>query len=211
MLPSRPFYLIRHGQSEANAARITAGGQLDSPLTPKGRAQAEYLRKFLDQMEVTPDIIYHSTMIRARDTAALLNETLKLKMVERHDLREHDLGVWEGEPWVDIEPLLDRGDIPAGGESVAQFSQRIQLTLTEILQNGHKMPVVVAHGGLFHAMGFLYEYAMAEVQNCHLHMFEPYPTYDTFPWRVWQFDVTGGKLLKSPAPFCISHTMSQIG
>lgn len=214
MLPTRSFYLIRHGQSEANAAGITAGGQIDSPLTAKGRTQAQILAPLLDQLDVKPDIVYHSSMVRARDTALILNKELKLDAIEMRDLREHDLGVWEGQPWPDIQPLLESGQIPPKGESKSTFSQRIQLALTSILQNGHELPMVVAHGGLFHAMGFLYEYAMSEVQNCHLHLFEPYPTTDIFPWRVWQYDVIGEgakqTLERKPAPFCISHTLSKI-
>lgn len=211
MLPARPFYLIRHGQSEANAARITAGGQLDSRLTPKGEAQARYLSPFLDKLTDKPDALYHSSMIRARDTAMFLNLTLKLPTAERTDLREHDMGEWEGVAWDITGPLLDSGQSPPGGENHSVFAQRIQSALTDILNNGHDLPIVVAHGGLFHAIGFMYEYGMSEVQNCHLHLFEPYPSYDLFPWRVWTFDPEGGELVKRPAPFCVSHAMTRLG
>jgi hypothetical protein len=52
---------------------------------------------------------------------------------------------------------------------------------------------------------------MSEVNNCHLHYFEPTDEYEEFPWRVWQFDVTGEKLVKNPAPFCLSQTLEKIG
>ena len=79
MLPQNPFYMIRHGQSTANERRIMAGGLFDSPLTDKGRGQAHTLSGYLkDHILPMPGRIYHSTMIRARDTAHLLNQNLSL-------------------------------------------------------------------------------------------------------------------------------------
>ncbi len=39
MIPAKPFYMIRHGQTEANRDLILQG-QMDSPLTTLGREQA---------------------------------------------------------------------------------------------------------------------------------------------------------------------------
>ena len=39
------LYLVRHGQSEANAQAILQGSQIDTPLTPLGRQQANHWRK----------------------------------------------------------------------------------------------------------------------------------------------------------------------
>ncbi len=210
MLPAKPFYLIRHGQSLANVAHITAGGQFDSPLSPLGHQQAKTLTPYLTQLEIKPERLYHSTMSRARDTAMYLNESLKLPATAERDLREHEMGVWDGTPWREILPHIEAGETPPGGESKTIFAQRIQATLTGILNNEKTPPLVVAHGGLFHAIGFLYEYGMAEVQNCHLHYFEPYPSFDLFPWRVWMFDIEGGTLVKKPAPFCLSQAIENI-
>ncbi|MBU0799397.1 MAG: histidine phosphatase family protein, partial [Alphaproteobacteria bacterium] len=92
---------------------------------------------------------------------------------------------------------------PPGGESEAHFAERIKTALSEILITAPAHPpVVVAHGGLFHAIGFMYSYAMSHVNNCHLHYFEPCKDHVLFPWKVWQFDVVNGSLVKSPAPFC---------
>jgi probable phosphoglycerate mutase len=206
MLPLIPFYLIRHGESEANAARITAGGRFDSPLTARGRQQATDLAPYLDQLETPPASLYHSPMMRARDTAMILNGAWKLPASPRDDLREHDMGQWDGQPWKDVIPQLQAKVSPPGGESEKHFSERIKTAIGEVLETATAHPpVIVAHGGLFHAIGFMYSYAMSEVNNCHLHYFEPHPEYLLFPWRVWQFDVDGGRLVKSPAPFCSSR------
>ncbi len=210
MLPAKPFYLIRHGQSMANVGHITAGGQFDSPLSPLGHQQGKTLSPYLTQLEIKPGRLYHSTMSRARDTALYLNETLKLEAIAERDLREHEMGVWDGVPWREILPHIEAGETPPGGESKQIFAQRIQLVLTKILEAETEPPVIVAHGGLFHAIGLLYEYGMSEVQNCHLHYFEPYPSFDLFPWKVWMFDIEAEKLVKKPAPFCLSQAMAQV-
>ena len=210
MLPEKPFYLIRHGESEANAARITAGGKYDSPLTAKGRGQAAQLAPFMEHLAIKPGNLYHSTMIRARDTAKILNEFTKLDMTALYDLREVEVGEWDGRPWHEIEPLMEDGLPPPGGESESVFAQRIQATLADILTLEKTPPLIVAHGGLFHALGYMYEYGMSEVQNCHLHYFEPYPETKAFPWRIFQFDVIGAVLERRPAPFCLSQALSYI-
>lgn len=218
MLPQKPFYLIRHGQSEANAAHITAGGGTDSQLTAKGQKQPQDLSPFLPSLDIQPDVIYHSPMIRAKNTATYLNKSLNLEMHEKHDLHEHHMGDWEGLPWVDVQPQLDSHTSPPNGESRQQFAQRIQSVFTDILNEcGDKIPMMVAHGGLFFAMGTLYEYGMSDVQNCHLHLFEPEGAWDDFPWRVTAFDIDTetedpkeAKLVKRAAPFCLSHAMAKI-
>ncbi|MCM2344058.1 MAG: histidine phosphatase family protein [Alphaproteobacteria bacterium] len=211
MLPLKPFYLIRHGQSRANERHITAGGLFDSPLTDLGRQQAQRLSPFLrNGMLPSPAKVYHSTMIRARDTADILNQGLGLEMVSDFDLREHDMGVWDGLPWEQVLPQLKSGVAPPGGESTEVFAHRIRHVLKKILITAdvEKPPLIVAHGGLFHAIGFLYEYAMSEIQNCHLHYFEPVPDQALFPWHVWQFDVDGDNLIRRPAPFNIDLAMA---
>ena len=213
MLPLKPFYLIRHGQSTANVRHITAGGLFDCPLTKKGREQAANLGPFLkDSMLPKPSRLYHSTMIRARDTAQILNETLKLEMVPDFELREHDMGAWDGLPWTDVMPHLKASQSPPGGETTKQFSDRIMHVLKKIMitSDFENPPMVVAHGGLFHAIGFMYEYAMSEIENCHLHYFEPVPEQALFPWRVWQFDIEDNKLIRRPAPFNVLVDTSQL-
>jgi probable phosphoglycerate mutase len=211
MLPSRAFYLIRHGQSEANAARVAAGGSFDSPLNEVGREQARALAGVIAQLPVKPDVIYHSGMKRARETAEIINTALKLDIHERRDLREHEIGEWEGVTWDIVAPKFETHENPPGGETHAQFAQRIQSVITEILEREEgRLPMMVAHGGLFHALGALYEYGMTNVQNCHLHHFDPCAAYDPFPWRVCQFDIEGECLRQNPAPFCLSQALAKI-
>ena len=60
--------LLRHGQSEGNLARIFQG-QLDYPLTDKGREQARAARERLG--DYTPDLLLSSPLKRAYETAQI--------------------------------------------------------------------------------------------------------------------------------------------
>ena len=212
MLPPRAFYMIRHGESEANAANLTAGGGFNAPLTAKGAGQAKTLAPYLAQLDVKPSKIYASSMIRAHNTAILINEQMQLGITTHDELRETDFGDWEGRPWREVQPLLDSGLSPPNGECSRTFSTRIQSALDDILahEDDGNIPMVVAHGGLFWAMGLMYEYGMSHIQNCHLHLFEPHTACEEFPWRVWQYDVEGEILVRSPAPFCATRQEHRI-
>jgi probable phosphoglycerate mutase len=210
MLPAKPFYLIRHGQSTANVRNMTAGGLFDSDLSPLGHEQGRTLSPYLAQLDLKPTHLYHSPMIRARDTALYLNETLGLPTTVHRDLREQEMGIWDGLPWLDVLPMLEAKKVPPGGESEQVFAQRIRSILTHVVNDCPGLPMVVAHGGLFHAIGFMYEYAMSHVNNCHLHYFEPYPAYAPFPWRSWMFDIEGNRLVRKPALFCCTQTVERL-
>jgi broad specificity phosphatase PhoE len=211
MLPQKPFYLIRHGESLANVGHITGGGRFDSPLSPLGHEQAKRLAPLIDQLEVKPGHLYHSPLQRAYNTAKYLNAALNLPATSEDNLREQDFGDWDGLPWQDVLPQLDAGIAPPGGESLSVFAHRIQAMLTDIFNRGNETPpLVVAHGGLFFALGSIYAYGMTQIQNCHLHYFEPHTPYTAFPWKVSMFDIEGGRLVKKPAPFCMSQTVRKI-
>ena len=68
------FYLLRHGQSEANVKRIFTG-QLDRyGLSPLGRRQAERAADYLADRGI--DRIYSSDLLRARQTAEYVGRRL---------------------------------------------------------------------------------------------------------------------------------------
>ncbi len=205
MIPAKPFYLVRHGETEANAAQISAGGGLDSPLNHIGRKQAQMLGELVPQLEIKPHRIVHSPMIRARDTANYINTHIKLDMHEVDDLREHHVGEWEGLPWADVMPHIKANIRPPGGENKDDFGLRVKNTLTTILDSHTEEDplMIVAHGGTFYSILHIYERPYeGGINNCHLHYFEPYHSHKPFPWRVWQFDIEEKRLCRKGAPFC---------
>lgn len=211
MLPDKPFYLIRHAESEANAASLAAGGEMDSPLSARGKEQAIALAPYLETIKPQPVRIYHSPMTRVKQTATLIADRLNLDFLEYEDLREHRLGDWNGVPWPEILPKLEAREEPPNGETEEVFTKRVRSVFKDILEHcDDGIPLIVAHGGVFHALGYIYKYAMTPIQNCHLHYFEPYPENADFPWRSWHYDLAGDGVYRKSAPFCPTSTDEKI-
>ena len=203
MITNKPFYLLRHGLSEANKANITAGGMIDSPLTPEGELQALEVAEILRITQPNISRIFHSPMKRAHKTAMLANKYLNLEMERIETLHEIILGDWEGEPWEKIEPFFDQRLAPQKGENEEQHVTRVRTTIDSILaQDLNAPPLIVAHGGTFHGLGLTYGYAMQRINNCHLHLFEPWPENENMPWKLPTFDLEDGEVIQSPAPSC---------
>lgn len=152
------FWLVRHGETQWNALRKLQGWK-DIPLNDVGTAQAQQLeRYFASHFTPVPDTIYSSDLSRAYETAAIATKPFKLPIHTSQHLRERHYGIYEGHDWA----LLNAGDAerPAinfrelyqaveGGESLAEFAQRIQSAF-EVLANKHKgeKVMVFAHGGV---------------------------------------------------------------
>jgi 2,3-bisphosphoglycerate-dependent phosphoglycerate mutase len=67
--------LLRHGQSQANADGLFTG-LLDVPLTDIGRAEAAYAAHLLNDAEMWPQVCFCSPLVRATQTAAILQTDL---------------------------------------------------------------------------------------------------------------------------------------
>ena len=90
---TRTLLLVRHGESEGNAARMFTGHSA-SPLTERGARQAEALAAALG--EPAPTVMYSSDLPRAMSTAAPLAVRAGLTVVADHRLRERDMGSFVG-------------------------------------------------------------------------------------------------------------------
>lgn len=203
MIPLRPFYLLRHGESEANVLNVAAGGGVDSPLTQAGQIQADKLAPHMLTLESKPSRIFHSPQIRAKETARRVNAHMNLPMTEIPTLHEHNLGEWEGKSWDVIKPLVYGNERAPGGESRSDFAARIKKVMDDILgQDYGAPPLIVAHGGTFHAIGKLYEWQFGPIHNCHLHFFAPDDSHPAFPWQLYQFDLSGPGLKQTRSEFC---------
>lgn len=186
LLPPAPFYLVRHGETEANAAQRAAGGRLDTPLTANGILQAKILAEKIRDLEIKPSKIYHSSLSRARDTASYINHHLGLDMVEMPELIEHIFGDWENVSWDIILPEMKKGNYdPPNGETNAQFVARVTAAFHTLLSAPHDAPpMIVAHGGIFRALRLAYGQQPSHISNCEMHLFTPRPVQTEFPWLV---------------------------
>ncbi|RLA63901.1 MAG: histidine phosphatase family protein [Epsilonproteobacteria bacterium] len=87
------FYIFRHGETDYNQKGICQGS-LDIPLNENGLGQARELLNKLKDKKI--EIIYSSDLKRARKTAEILSENMKIPIVLDERLREFNLGEAEG-------------------------------------------------------------------------------------------------------------------
>ena len=87
------FYIVRHGQTEWNAAdRIQ--GHLDSPLTDKGINQAKETSEEFKSVKF--DTVFSSDLLRAKRTAEFIVLNRGLEVSTAKALRERTLGQYDG-------------------------------------------------------------------------------------------------------------------
>jgi len=154
--------LIRHAQSVWNAAGRWQGWS-DAPLSELGVDQARLAGQALAAAGVVPEIMAASDLARARGTAELIGSELDYErpLVIDPDLREQDLGQWNGltneeisERWPD-EFVARRagqlGTVP-GGEDGDDFLRRCLRAVRSVARRGAETAVVVAHGGVVIAL-----------------------------------------------------------
>ncbi|MGQ0528172.1 MAG: histidine phosphatase family protein [Alphaproteobacteria bacterium] len=204
MIPSKHFYMIRHGETEANAAEIMAGS-LDSPLTARGRDQARLARHVVAGLSVKPRVILHSNLSRARETASIINESLKVEMHEDPDFAEIHVGDWEGVAYHLIPELFDPNEWvdTHNGEPAVDFFARVRRGKKRALETHAAPALIVCHGGVFRAFGKLYNISIPPaIRNCHLYEFTPSEQARSFPWDAWHYDLDEEKALRrDPADF----------
>ncbi len=134
------LYLCRHGQTENNRLHITQGSRVDPPLNQNGILMAERLGKALSRTKQPLSLIYHSPLLRAKQTAqiAALQFSHSPRIQVLHELAEMDFGpAAEGQR----EPRLDRIEIyrqwtagyiderPPDGESCREVLERCSSVL----------------------------------------------------------------------------------
>lgn len=95
-------YITRHGETLWNTLGIMQGWK-DSPLTEQGINQAKLLSKRLE--EINFDIIFSSSCGRAFKTAEILRGAKNIKIIPKDNLREINMGHWEGLHQEDIKKI----------------------------------------------------------------------------------------------------------
>ena len=192
MLPPKPFYMIRHGETEANRGRIMAGS-LDSPLTDLGQEQARAVQSVVKALDTKPNVIVHSNLSRSRDTAAIINEVLDVPMYENPDLAELYAGDLEGISYDACLNAFDAYETPPNGECFEDFFTRIQRGVKGTLERYDGTALIVVHGGVMRAMGGIYGLMVPAIfRNCYLYEFQPAPEKAPFPWDVYSYEDNPG-------------------
>ena len=155
--------LVRHGQTEWNV-QGRYQGQMDSALTPRGRAEAKALGERLRQQGRDISSVWSSDLPRASDTAHILVAELqeagrKYDVLLDPRLRERSFGILEGltreecrrKHPEEIRKFSADGDyaISGGGESRSTLVQRAEEALLGIAKRSMGQTcLVVTHGAV---------------------------------------------------------------
>jgi len=159
------IYLLRHGEIEEQANRRYIG-QTDCDLSERGRAQAEFWKKRLKGEGIAS--IFCSDLSRSSETAETISKGRQIAVQSDPDLREINLGDWDGQLMQDIRTEFpaewaERGERidtfrPPRGESFEDLYQRVVPVFEHIAENASGSVVIVGHAGvnrmvLCHALG----------------------------------------------------------
>lgn len=157
--------VIRHGQSHVNVQGMKVDN-LDAGLTNKGQQQVLALRDWFKANNHQADVLYTSTMQRALETTAILQDALSCDPIYDHRLREIPNVYPSGEivqpddmprklnrNWANKAPFVPRALDLDGSESWMHFRTRLGHFTDDVVTTHPQQNVyVVAHGGVISAM-----------------------------------------------------------
>ena len=156
MTPHTRIYLIRHGQVEG-FDKPRYNGQADVALTDVGIEQYHILKERFADSRISA--CYTSDLIRCTVGAGIICQNRGIEPVARRELRELNIGIWEGLTWQEIKAnwpeewrarLADLVNyrVPEG-ERLLDVEARVMPVIREVVDRHTGQEVlVVGHGGV---------------------------------------------------------------
>lgn len=153
-------YFVRHGVSENSSQRMHQNSE--TPLSNLGIRQAEAVARKLPKSSI--DLIYSSTYPRAKETAQIINQLLKVKYELMDTIREVKRSTAvEGLPLESELPLkikklsFENRHNPdwkyEDSESVREIWQRAGMVIDHLLIHHERQNIlIVSHGGIIKAI-----------------------------------------------------------
>lgn len=141
------IYFLRHGETVWNKRGITQGHK-NSPLTLKGKNSAKKRGGLLIIEGIGR--IYSSDLGRCIQTAKIINQKLKIKLIKTPKLREQDFGDLNGCFNKIIKSQLNLYNLNAkapGGESFNNMKKRIINFIKKLSKKKIKRVLLVTHEG----------------------------------------------------------------
>jgi len=149
--------LIRHGETEWVRQGLYQGST-DVPLNRRGLNQARAVASTIKKEK--PIAVYSSELTRALETAKLIAQASRKRIIEDKRLNEISFGDWEGESHERVQIRFPTASSkwyqvnwssqPPGGESLRSLEKRISEFLADLLKKHSDHAgscVVVTHGG----------------------------------------------------------------
>jgi len=167
------IFFIRHGRQCSPLCNVNVA------LSEEGRLQARLLGERLENAHV--EAIWSSDLLRAVETADIINESLHVPREIRADLKEISFGDMEGlsdeiiadrfEDFLRERARMERDLSYPGGECFSDVVRRVLPVMEEILERDYETVAVVTHGGVIRSMTAHYlsmDPAMAQLLGNHL-------------------------------------------
>lgn len=148
---------IRHGQTDWNL-QGKIQGSYDSELNDTGIKQAMELSEKLLNLDYKFSKIYTSPQKRALKTAEILSEYSNIDYFPIEDLKEINMGKWEGLSWEEVEMkypteyrewYLNRQYTKTpDGESYDDMLKRVLKAIKKIIAENNDDVVIVSHSAI---------------------------------------------------------------
>lgn len=165
--------LIRHGRQNSPLCNVNV------PLAEEGRRQAALLGERLKDEKI--EAVWSSDLIRAVETADIINESLQVPREIRKDIREISFGDMEGlsdeviadhfEVFLRERSRMEK-DLPyPGGECAGDVVVRAVPVMKEIMERDYETVAVVTHGGVIRSLVAYYlgmDLAKVQLLGAHL-------------------------------------------
>lgn len=148
---------IRHGKTDWNVQGRIQGSH-DIELNQIGINQAMELSNKLKKLNYNFKKIYTSPQKRALKTSKIISEISNVPYIVAEDLKEIDMGKWEGLVWKEVEEKYPveykewssnrRYNPPPKGESYEHMIQRVLKVLHKIINENTDDVVIVTHSAV---------------------------------------------------------------
>ncbi len=146
------LWITRHGQTDYNKMNKIQG-LVDAPLNETGIMQAKKARALIGGIRF--DRVYSSPLIRALDTASIIGEVDKDKIITDKRILETDFGKYElcdctkmGIAMTLYWSFPEIFPAPESVETVASMIKRTSDFLKELEQKDLENVLIVCHGGI---------------------------------------------------------------
>lgn len=159
----RSFYFLRHGETDWNKeSRLQ--GWTDTTLNSTGQQQASDAIASITRLPI--DALVVSPLLRARQTADIINAQWQKPLVIDPRLRERNFGIFEGMIPAEIDAWKEKatGDkslvmeengypLPDKAEPYEDFKQRALSSIAEHLDHNPAQNLMfIAHGGIYRVL-----------------------------------------------------------